>query len=214
MFGKKGMVIVVLLLLLVAATDTFAQGKTQVIQLSGLVLGEDSTSALMGANVFVPNAGRGTSTNIYGYFSIPVLPGDSVIFSYVGYRRQIYEVPERPDGTSLTVIVDLQTDSTYMRPIEIFPYPTEEVFKEAILALELPDQRSYDNMQDNLNAEILARIFEATPMNGSENAKYYYQQEFNYMRQRNGPRTNPLLNPLNWAKFIKSIKRGDFNSRK
>ena len=50
------------------------------VQLSGLVLGEDSTSALPGVNVYVPTIGRGTVTNQYGYFSMPVLPGDSVLF--------------------------------------------------------------------------------------------------------------------------------------
>ena len=53
------------------AADSFAQGRPQAVQLSGLVLGEDSTSALPGVNVYVPAAGRGTSTNQYGYFSMP-----------------------------------------------------------------------------------------------------------------------------------------------
>ena len=52
--------------------------KRHVIQLSGVVLGEDSVSGLPGVHVYVPKAGRGTSTLITGFFSMPVLPGDKI----------------------------------------------------------------------------------------------------------------------------------------
>ena len=56
--------------------------KRRVIQLSGIVLGEDSVSGLPGVHVYVPKAGRGTSTNVTGFFSMPVLPGDSVVIAF------------------------------------------------------------------------------------------------------------------------------------
>lgn len=192
--------------------EALAQGRPNVIQLSGLVLGEDSTSALVGANVYVPTAGRGTSTNQYGYFSLPVLPGDSVVFSTVGYKRQYYLVPEN-QKESLTVIVELDTDTTFLPAVEVFPYPTEEIFKEAILALKLPDEGQYANMRENLAEDLLARMFEAMPMDGSMNHRYFMNQQFDRV-QYAGPRPNPLLNPFAWAEFIKSIKRGDLKKKK
>ncbi len=192
--------------------ESRAQGKSSVIQLSGLVLGEDSTSALAGANVYVPAAGRGTSTNLYGYFSLPVLPGDSVLFSSIGHKRQYYLVPE-DQRESLTVIVELSTDTTYLPAVEVFPYPSEEVFKEAILALKLPDEDQYANMRENLAEDLLAKMFEAMPMDGSMNYRYFMNQQFDRV-QYAGPRSNPLLNPFAWAEFIKSIKRGDFKKKK
>lgn len=192
--------------------EALAQGKSNVIQLSGLVLGEDSTSALAGANVYVPTAGRGTSTNQYGYFSLPVLPGDSVLFSTVGYKRQYYLVPEN-QKESLTLIVELDTDTTFLPAVEVFPYPTEEIFKEAILALKLPNQEQYANMRENLAEDLLARMFEAMPMDGSMNHRYFMNQQFDRV-QYAGPRPNPLLNPFAWAEFIKSIKRGDLKRKK
>lgn len=192
--------------------EALAQGRPNVIQLSGLVLGEDSTSALAGANVYVPTAGRGTSTNQYGYFSLPVLPGDSVVFSTVGYKRQYYLVPEN-QKESLTVIVELDTDTTFLPAVEVFPYPTEEIFKEAILALKLPNEEQYANMRENLAEDLLARMFEAMPMDGSMNHRYFMNQQFDRV-QYAGPRPNPLLNPFAWAEFIKSIKRGDLKKKK
>lgn len=197
----------------VASTRGQAQGKPGVVQLSGLVLGEDSTSALPGVNVYVPTAGRGTSTNQYGYFSMPVLPGDSVLFSTVGYKRQYYVVPKR-QYESLTVIVELPTDTTYLPAITVFPFPSEQVFKEAVLALNLPDEDQYANMRGNLDENLLARMFDAMPMDGSMNHRYFMNQQFDRLQYGAGPRPNPLLNPFAWGEFIKSIKRGDFKKKK
>ena len=197
----------------VASSAVQAQGKTEVVQLSGLVLGEDSTSALAGVNVYVPTAGRGTSTNQYGYFSMPVLPGDSVLFSTVGYKRQYYVVPKR-QYESLTVIVELPTDTTYLPAITVFPFPSEQVFKEAVLALNLPDEDQYANMRGNLDENLLARMFDAMPMDGSMNHRYFMNQQFDRLQYGAGPRPNPLLNPFAWGEFIKSIKRGDLKKKK
>lgn len=197
---------------LVNCQEAQAQGERQILQLSGLVLGEDSTSGLGGAHIFVPEAGRGTTSNPYGYFSMPVLAGDSVIFSSVGYKRQHYIVSKNATE-NLTIVVEMQTDTMYLEPIAIFPFPTEELFKEAILALQLPDEGQYNNMRQNLGAELLARMFDNMPMDGSMNHRYFMQQQFDRMQYSAGPRPNPLLNPFAWAEFIKSLKRGDFKKR-
>ena len=57
-------------------TSVFGQNQKEVIQFSGVVVDEDSTSTgMFGVHVYVPTAGRGTVTNQYGYFSLPVLEG-------------------------------------------------------------------------------------------------------------------------------------------
>lgn len=202
-----------LFLTIMIAEDARAQGESSIIQLSGLVLGEDSTAALAGANVYVPTAGRGTSTNLYGYFSLPVLAGDSVVVSSVGYKKQYFLVPEK-QNKSLTIVVELKTDTTYLPGVAVFPFPTEEIFKEAVLALRLPDQGQYDNMYENLNKDLLARMFEVMPMDGSMNHRWFMDQQFNQLRYGSGPRPIPLLNPFAWGEFIKSLKRGDFKRDK
>ena len=52
-------------------------------------------------------------------------------------------------------------DVTYLREIEILSYPTEEVFKEAVLALNLPPEQIDEK---NLDAELLALMLKTTPM--------------------------------------------------
>lgn len=203
----------IFIIFLIPSYEATAQGGNSVIQFSGIIVGEDSTSGVPGVHIYVPKAGRGTTSNQYGYFSMPVLEGDSIVISTIGYGRQHYIVPDS-EGESITVVVELTADTTFLPMVEIFPYPTEELFKEAILALELPEQLDKDS--PNMGEDVLARMFRDMPMDGSMNHSYYMDQQFNQMHNRfsNPYYNNPLLNPINWAKFIKSIKNGDLKKKK
>ena len=94
-----------LLLLLIAGAEVSAQYQKRVIQLSGVVIGSDSSRAIPGVHVYVPKAGRGDVTNNAGFFSMPVLVGDSVVISAVGFVRQHYIVPPHPSDF-LTLIIE------------------------------------------------------------------------------------------------------------
>jgi hypothetical protein len=185
-----------------AANQTFAQDK-RVIQLSGIVM-DTVTGPLPGVHVYVPKAGRGVTTNAVGFFSMPVLVGDSIVISSVGYRRQHYIVPITSNEFS-TIIVPMIEDVTYLKEIVIVPYPTEEVFKEAVLALNLPADNSID--EKNMNAELLALMLKTTPMDGPLNQRYALNQWATSQNDRFMPVTNPFLNPFNWVKFFNSLKK-------
>ena len=60
-----------------------AQQKDTVVQLYGVVMTADSLQGLDGVSVSIVGKGRGTITNYQGVFSIAVLKGDEIEFSYV-----------------------------------------------------------------------------------------------------------------------------------
>ena len=189
-----------------------AQERARIIQFSGIVFGQDSTSGVPGVHIYAPKAGRGTTTNAYGYFSMPVLEGDSLIISAVSYERRHFIIP-KGKSENYTVVIELTEDTTYLPELQIFPYPTEELFKEAILALELPNQGDLNNLRRNLDEDILRKMFANTAMGPSANHNYFIQQQQNDWNRRFQPTTIPLLNPFAWAQFIKSIKRGDLKKK-
>ncbi len=189
------------------ASSTLAQdGKKDIIQFSGVVATQDTATGIMGAHIYVPKGGRGTTTNYYGYFSFPVLEGDSVVISVVGFEKRSVIVPFM-DGDSFTTIIAMTEDTTFLPEIEILPFPTEEMFKEAVLAYRLPNQNDLNNMDSNLDPSVLAEIYRNMPMDGSMNHRYFTQQQAIYLHDGYGPRYNPLLNPFAWANFIKSLKK-------
>lgn len=197
-------VFLAVLALIIGVTEASAQNKRRVVQLSGMVLGEDSLDlGLPGVHVYVPKAGRGTTTNPMGYFSMPALVGDSVVFSSVGYVRRHYIVPNSPSDF-ITIIVEMTPDVTYLKEVEILPFPTEEVFKEAVLALNISLDKEID--KGALNAELLALMVRTTPMDGAANYRYYMDQYSSSFSDRFQPRANPYLNPFNWARFFRDLK--------
>jgi hypothetical protein len=190
-----------------------AQDKKQIVQFSGVIVGEDSTSGVPGVHIYVPKAGRGTTSNIYGYFSMAVLAGDSVVISAIGYSKQSLIIPHTKNE-KYTVIVELTADTTYLPSVEIFPFPTEEEFKAAILALQLPNEGDFRNMKNNLDPDLLARMFENMPMDGSMNHRnYIINNQILQINDRFGPRPNQLLNPFAWSEFIRSIKKGELKNK-
>lgn len=192
-----------------------AQGKASVVQFSGIVASGDSLYGVPGVTVYVPKAGRGTVTNEYGYFSMPVLAGDSVVVRALGYKHLTVMIPRNYNKQSYSVVLELKEDATLLPEVRVFPYPTEELFKKAFLALKVPDEdkKAADR---NFNEQILARIFNNTPVGPSANFRNTMDlQQMNLNRQAmpNQYNNNPLLNPFAWGQFINQIKRGDLKRK-
>ncbi|WP_448520473.1 carboxypeptidase-like regulatory domain-containing protein [Rhodoflexus sp.] len=198
---------------LLTAENAQAQGERKVITFSGIIVDGDSSYGVRGVHVYVPRAGRGTVTDPLGFFTMPVLVGDTVVISAIGYKTHKLVIPRREDN-AFSVMINLNIESTFLPEVEILPFPTEELFKEAFIALKLPDQEKYENMERNLAQERLVRMSAAMPMDGSLNYRNYMNTSINTMANRNFATTLPLLNPFAWAQFIQSIKRGDLKKKK
>jgi CarboxypepD_reg-like domain len=194
--------ILTVFVLLGVGGSAYSQNQRRIIQLSGVV--SDSVQVLPGVHIYVPKAGRGTTTNTSGFFSMPVLVGDSVVISSVGYHRTHYIVPDSP-REFLTILVELTPDITFLKDVVIMALPTEELFKEAVLAMNIPLDNGLD--QKSMNAEMLALMARTTPMDGLGNYRYYIDQWSNSAGDKFRPIYNPFLNPLNWARFIRDLKK-------
>ncbi len=187
-----------------------AQGEKNSILLSGIVVDGDSSFGVPGVHIYIPKAG-GTTSNHIGFFQIPTQIGDTVVIRALGYKLQQLVVPDR-DDLGFSVIIDLKTDTTMLPLIEVYPYPTKELFKEAFLALQLPSQ-DIENMEKNLNQESLTWMSQNMAMDGSINHRFYMNQ---YISSSTGNSFAPsfsILNPFAWARFIRSIKKGDLKKK-
>ncbi|MBB6462903.1 carboxypeptidase-like regulatory domain-containing protein [Flammeovirga kamogawensis] len=194
-------------------SEVFAQGEHNAIQFSGIVVEGDSSFGVPGAHVYIKQAGKGTVTNHAGFFTMPTQVGDTVVVSAVGFAKQEIIIPKR-DDLGFTVLIEMREDVTELPILEVFPYPTKEIFEEAFLALgEQKDQR-IENMEKNLSQDKLTMMSNALPMGASGNYKYYMNYRADQIATQYFMETaNPLLNPFAWADLIKSIKKGDFKRK-
>jgi hypothetical protein len=207
-----GILLAMLCVLAINIGQLKAQGKEPIIQFSGIIIGGDNSEPVPGAHIYVPKAGRGTTTNPYGFFSMPVMTGDSIIISSVGYQRQFYVVPKKNEK-GYSVIIELQSDITTLPVVEVYPYPTEELFKEAFLALQMPDEKQQQTMRKNLDQQLLYQMSIAAGPGAGESFRNFTSQQQYYNANRNFAPTLQLLNPFAWAQFIKQVKQGDFKKK-
>ncbi|TGE21084.1 carboxypeptidase-like regulatory domain-containing protein [Hymenobacter metallicola] len=216
-FSWLVLVLVIMALVGLSPSRAQAQGQRRVVQFTGIIATGDSLLGVPGATVFVPKAGRGTATNAYGYFSLPVLTGDSIVIRSLGYRNQTVVIPPDYQRQSYSVIVQLKEDATILPEVRIFPYATEKEFKRAFLALKLPKERG-SAMADNLNEQVLRRIFNNAPVTSMGNYRQTMDNQQYDQARRMGtaptPQTNnPLLNPFSWLQLINQIKQGEFKKK-
>ena len=185
-----------------------AQSSDKIVQVSGLVMNADSTQTLFGVHIFNIKTGRGTVSDFRGWFSKAFYAGDAIIFSAIGYKDRTILIPDDV-GDTYTIVMALEDDITQLPDVEVNPFPTEELFKEAFLAMNLDERQ--ESVLDAFSRDNVQRMVIEMPLGGSPDANFRYMmnQQYNQQIYRSGPTANPLLNPFAWANFIKSLKKKD-----
>ena len=185
-----------------------AQDKEElhIVQVSGLVMNADSTQTIPGVHVFNKRSGRGDITDYKGWISKAFLAGDVLIISAIGFVNREVVVPDDV-GDRWTAIFALEEDAIDLGEVEVNPFPSEELFKEAILAMNL--NQDQQNVINSFAPEVIQELIRSTPLNASPSANYRFMQNQQFVNLQNsaGPRANPLLNPFAWSQFINSLKR-------
>jgi hypothetical protein len=204
--------VILLVFMLIAGSDTYAQGDKKFITFSGFVIDGKTDEPLPGAYIINERAGRGTLTNEKGFFVINVFPEDSLVFSYLGFKKQYHIIP-KDVMLSYSAVVELNEDAKMLKEVKVYPFRNEEEFKLALIEMELPDARDRAFMEENLSRENLDRAIAMQGMSADANYRYAMTQQLRYIQNQSSITTNPLLNPMAWTSFIRSIKDGTFNNK-
>lgn len=200
---------------MLALSMSAQQQEAKVVQYSGRVLTNEGTKfkKLMYVNIAVKGTPRGTTSDIDGFFSLPVREGETIQMSSVGYEQTEVTIPSDIDGTLYSKDVIMTKDTLFLPEALIYPWPDKDYFKIEFLALEI-DNALEEIAKQNLSPARLQVLREVLPVDGGEISKlelrqaaeaYYYEGQY---------RPQNIFNPLSWKKFIDAIKRGDFKKKK
>jgi hypothetical protein len=196
----------------VVAKAQFETYKDSVIQLYGVVMSADSLRALPSVSIVVKGRNQGTLTNEQGVFSIVVLKGDKIEFTSVGYKPKLVNIPKNLDGNQQSMIQLMVEDTVYLPATIIKKYPTREEFERDFVNSKIPDDQQ-EIARQNLSETNRRALMAVYPRDGREASNYYLKQNAQkYYSAGQLPPQN-IFNPLAWAEFIKSWKRGDFKSK-
>ena len=204
-----------ILILFTFVTNSFllAQDNDELVQLSGLVVAGDSLFGVQGVSVLNRSERKGVVTDKFGFFSFPVKENDTIIFSFIGFEKGTLIIPENCADNKYTQIIEMTVDTTQLITIDVVPYPTLQLFKEAFVKLRLEDEDLHQNMAKNLDQKKLRKMFEEMDMTASMNYRHYSTEQIKRYEQPNFFATSEILNPFAWIKLIRAIKNGDFKRK-
>ena len=208
--------IVLIFSLLILATCAWAQDtkNTRLVQFSGMVLdgSDEQLYPVPYTNILVKDKGRGTYSDLRGFFSIVVEKGDVIVFSAIGYKTVEYKIPEDLEDERYSIVQLMTQDAINLPETVVFPWPSREHFKLEFLAMDVTPELQ-ERAAKNLANETLRRMRNDVTVDGNEHADYYLRQqarEYYYIGQQ--PPMN-IFNPVAWKKFFDSWKNGDFKRK-
>jgi CarboxypepD_reg-like domain len=186
--------------------------QDSVVQLYGIVMTADSLVGLDGVSIVVRGKGRGTITNPQGVFSIAVLKGDEIEFSYIGYESSRVVIPRNLEGNEFEVIKLMVTDFNYLPATFIRARPSRPQFERDFVNSQIPSDQ-YDLARQNLEEAKRLALMRTLPSDGREAVNYSMRQNANKSTYSGQLPPMNILNPFAWDQFIKSWKRGDFKKK-
>lgn len=186
--------------------------KDTVVQLYGVVMSADSLRGLDATSIIVEGTGRGTITNSQGVFSIPVLKGDKIRFSSIGFKDKTITIPANLQGNQYSVIQLMVNDTAYLPATILRPRPSRTQFERDFVNTDVPADALEIARKNNDEATRKALLM-SLPSDGREafNAQVRQQAAKSYYTGQVPPQN--IFNPAAWAEFIQAWKRGDFKRK-
>ncbi len=184
----------------------------KILQLSGVVVSENGLDQLPYTTVFDLTTRHGVITDYYGYFSLVTYPGDTLMFSYYGYKTSSFVVPDTLKENRYSIIHMLQEDTINLPEVTVYPWPSRENFAKEFVEME-PYSDAFRRAQKQLSGENLS--FAAARLDGDASLSFGSVQNQQYTKiYTNGQMpANNFFNPYAWAKFIDEWKKGNLKKK-
>lgn len=180
-----------------------------VYQLSGILVGKKNAQPAAYAVIRINHSRRGVIADEKGFYSIPVVPGDTLYFSCLGYKKSGFvfsdylKAYEGDKETQFVYAINyLEEDSVVLPTITIYPYDSPEKIRTAILAMGIPDGSPDDLARDNLDPEVMRYLMEELPRDGGESISIGDKLYSDRVMAANKVATVPFFDPIAMGRFI------------
>ncbi len=182
------------------------------VQLTGIVV-NDSMERLPFTAIYDKSTRRGVIADYYGYFALVVHPGDTIQFSYIGYKQKTFIVPNPDKNNELSIVSLLESDTIQSSPVDVYPWPSRDEFADAFINLKI-DNDAINRAKERLSPQEMAFVYGDVGSDPSLSYNVQSQQYLNQVYYRGQQQPNNLLNPLAWSNFLKSLNNGDLKIMK
>lgn len=181
--------------------------SVRLIQLSGVVISSDSLEPMPFTTIFDLDNRRGTVADYFGFFSMVVFPGDTLIFNFYGYKTSSFIVPDTLTEDRYSIIHMMHVDTINLPMVTIYPWPSKEDFARAFVEMK-PYDDALRRAQKQLSGESLAFIAASVSTDASLSSGWVQNQQNTRLYTVGQSPVNNLLNPYSWASFLQAWKSG------
>jgi len=182
------------------------------IQVDGVVYDNEGT-AVRYVNIISRILKSGTETDENGIFSLISTPGDTLLFTTIGYKPGIFVLPDDLTYPRYSIDVEMQMDTINIGSVLVLPWKTYGEFVQAVIEYTPPQEQLLLNMEANL-AIIERQIYNDMKVSPDMGYRYAMAQETERVITANQTPINNLISPFAWAKFIDGIKNGLLKNKK
>jgi hypothetical protein len=203
----------VLFALSVSAVPGQTIEKEKYVQVSGIIT-DEYYKPVPGVAVVSKKLRKGAISERSGIYSITSIPGDTIFFRALGFKRYHTIIPETFEERHCEVDMTLEVDTIQIKEVNIMPWKNYSDFIKDVTKVR-PVDPIIENMNDNI-ASIYVALANQSNVKVSPEAgyRYFMEQNFGAMATRGQYPINNLLNPFAWSKFISGIKNGLFKNQK
>jgi len=200
------------ILLLLFFSSAFAQQvspEKKLIQFSGIITDVDSNFVVPYVTVTnLSNKEQRYAANYKGFFSFIAHPGDTILYTAVGYRDLLLPIPNDITDTKYTALVKLKSEIVNLPTVRVYPWATVEDFTRDFMTMKIADD-DYLIAVKNLSRESINALMMTLPRDGGEIQSTNFRLNHWNSLNKNMVQSNPLLNPFAWGKLLESIGKGD-----
>lgn len=189
-----------------------AMDTSRLIQLSGVAIGETDMNPVSYTTIFDKTSKRGVIADYYGFFSMVVYPGDTLLFSGYSYKTSTYVVPDSLAENRYSIIHMLQKDTVNLPEVTVYPWPSREDFARAFVDMQ-PYDDAIRRAQRELSGESLAFVAARLDTDASLSYGNVMNQQYTKLYTNRQMPANNLLNPYSWAKLIQDWKAGKLSKQ-
>ena len=186
-----------------------AQNKVdeEIVQFSGVVYDVDSNSVIPFVTLKNITANKAYAANYKGYYSFIAHKGDIILLSSVGYKKVTVVIPKNIKEKKYTAIVKMKSENIELPVVRVFPWASEDEFTHDFMTMKIADD-DWEIAKKNVKKAMENSVGFGVPMDGPEFQRLAFTNQHYKLSNKNMVQTNPLLNPLAWAAFLKQISEG------
>ena len=175
-----------------------------------MILNASTGEPIPYVSIRINHSRRGTVANSEGFYSVPVVRGDTLYFSALGYKKARFLVSPYLDAYTgdttegfIYAVHYLVEDTLELPTVRISAIRTPEELKTALL--NIPPETQSQVARDNVSPEIIAYFLENLPADPQERIKIAEQRYRDIYYQRTLRPTYPILDPIAAYRLVKYL---------